>query len=529
MEFETIYENEYIRICSKSKDLYIETFKQGFSHDQLNEVFITHPEIEAVNFTVMKNALMQAPKSMEKFGNFKERIVIQTIENDLKATVVFNVPKANLSLGNRMNLKEELMTALSAKGIVFGIKEDLLQGEIIGGKKYTVAEGTPAVNGNDAIIRMFEIKEIKPEVFEENKVDYYELTLITTVEDNAWLGERIEATDGTPGQSVKGMPLLPVRGKTFPLLYDKKSVYELLEGNKTVLYSKEYGAVFYQEGKVAIMNPLVIEGDIGPKTGNVIFDGYVIINGTVCDGFYVEATKDIEIKGELGLGSVKGIVSTGGSIYIKGGVLSKGHTEIKAVKNIYTKFIDNVDVQCEESAHIGYYCFNSKIKAREVIFDSMKGQVIGGEIVAKTKVVVPILGCELEKKTTVNVTGFDRKVVQKDIDTTLAQLESLKKELQNTKESVAYMDKQAELSNYQVKRRFDEVERIEAIKIQIKELDAKRRAFLSYMETRGDGEIRITKKIFPNCTLTIKKNMIDISAPTLNTTFFVVDGKLKQV
>lgn len=523
-----IFKNEYISIFSIFSDVLVETYKSGFSLKQLDDIFAAHPEIEVVNFTILKSAIDEAPVARQKFAHLKERIVIELINNDLIATIVFNVSKEELEHDNRANLIKELVPKLRSKGILFGIKSELFQEELIGGKTYIIAEGIQVENGTDAIIKMFEIKEVKPEIFEDDKVDYYDMTLITIVEENTWLGERIEATCGKPGKSVQGLMIEPVKGKTFPLLYDKKSVYELVEGNKTVLYSKEYGAVYFLDGKIATMNPLVISGDVGPKTGNIVFDGYIIIKGSICDGFYVEATKDIEIKGELGLGNVKGVVSTGGSIFIKGGILSKGNTEIRAAKDIYTKFADNVNIVSEENTHIGYYCFNSNISAIEVIFDSMKGQIIGGEIKAKTKVVVPILGSELEKRTVVEVAGFDKERIKKDMEEIIARLDSSKKEYQNTKDSIAFLDRQEQPSKYQMKLKYDNIQRLEVIKDEIKKMDNKRRVLQSYLDTRGDGEVRVTKKIFPNCSISIKKKSVEIMEPTFATTFFVSDGKLRE-
>jgi len=81
----------------------------------------------------------------------------------------------------------------------------------------------------------------------------------------------------------------------------------VVQNKKVVLYSKIDGAVHYDGNKISVSNHLEIDGDVDFKTGNIIFDGYVTIKGTVTDGFYVEATKDIEINSPLGLGNVKGI------------------------------------------------------------------------------------------------------------------------------------------------------------------------------------------------------------------------------
>jgi hypothetical protein len=193
----------------------------------------------------------------------------------------------------------------------------------------------------------------KQKYTEMHWVRVYSVKLINKVKPGDWLGERINATEGIPGNSVYGTPILPSKGKNYPLLYDRNTVYEIEQGNKVVLYSKIGGAVNYSNGKIMVSNYLEIDGDVDFKTGNINFDGYVSIKGTVTDGFSVEATKDIEINCDLGLGNVKSIKSHEGSIFIKGGIASKDTAEIYAGKNVFTRFLDNVRLSCGGIVHIG--------------------------------------------------------------------------------------------------------------------------------------------------------------------------------
>ena len=245
---------------------------------------------------------------------------------------------------------------------------------------------------------MFNLEEPKPQIREDGKVDYYDLKLINKVKPGDWLGERINATEGIPGNSVYGTPILPSKGKNYPLLYDRNTVYEIEQGNKVVLYSKIGGAVNYSNGKIMVSNYLEIDGDVDFKTGNINFDGYVSIKGTVTDGFSVEATKDIEINCDLGLGNVKSIKSHEGSIFIKGGIASKDTAEIYAGKNVFTRFLDNVRLSCGGIVHIGFYCINSEVNAKEVFLESIRGNIIGGRINAEVKVTTAILGSNSKEK-----------------------------------------------------------------------------------------------------------------------------------
>jgi uncharacterized protein (DUF342 family) len=99
-------------------------------------------------------------------------------------------------------------------------------------------------------------------------------------------------------------------------MYDRESVREVYENGVTTLYSLRNGAVNYRGDRINVSNYLEINQDIDFKTGNIDFDGYLTVKGSVEDGFSVLANKDIEILGVLGIGSVKEILSRNGSIYI---------------------------------------------------------------------------------------------------------------------------------------------------------------------------------------------------------------------
>ncbi|MCX7746957.1 MAG: FapA family protein [Clostridia bacterium] len=523
-----ILENEYIQITQFPDGLYIKSFKKGFSFDQLNQVLKSHPEIEINDFKVLKSSIQAAPSTPQKFGKLKERILIESAENDLKAFVIFNCSKEDLDMSKRDLLVKETNVKLKEKGIIYGIKSALFFSDIEAGKPYLVAEGIPPVHGTDSIIKMYEIKEPKPEIRENGKVDFYELKLINTVKAGDWLGERISATDGLPGKSVRGVDLPPIKGKNPPLLYDKNSILEVTQGNKTTLCAKFNGAVSYVNGKITVSNHLDIDGDVDLSTGNIKFDGYVTIKGTVSDGFLVEATKDIEINGVLGLGNVKGIVSYEGSIYIKGGICSKGSVEIKAAKNFFTKFIDNAVVHCGGTVHIGFYCINSNIYAKEVLLESSNGQIKGGSIKAEIKVQAAIIGSEIEKRTIVEVTGFDREMLKEELESITQKISDLKSEQLVIKQKLSLLEDSGDLNAFQQKERQMLAKRLLSIRDEIKDSEERRKNLSGYLKARGNGEICITKKLFPNCMLVVKKDILEITSPSPPICFYSQDGELKR-
>jgi uncharacterized protein (DUF342 family) len=524
-----ICKNEYVKIFIDSDGIYMETYKKGFPADQLHNILSSHPEIRITNFIELKNVLDSVTKQPQKFGELKERISTEIADNDIAANIVYNLPKGELDIKNRESLIKETFALLNEKGIVFGIKNEVLVGEILGGKSYVVAERIPPLNGSDAIIKMYEPKEPEPELHEDGKVNFYELKLINKVKTGDWLGERIEATEGIPGKSVKGEPIKPVKGKNYPLNYDRNTVKEIFYNSKTILYSKIDGAVNYSNGRMGVSDHLEVDGDVNFRTGNIKVNGYLTVKGTVTEGFSIEATKDIEINSSMGLANVSAITSTGGSIFIRGGIFSKGDVKIKAAKNVYTKFIDNATIISGESVHIGYYCFNSNITAKEVILDAPNGQISGGQIKAEIRVRAPIIGSEIEKKTLIEVFGFDRKALIEQLNDMFQKIGKLREEQQKLKQVLAYLEGQDELNSSRLEQYNKVLKRMFFIKGEIKSLEEKRKLMASYLKTHGEGEISAGKRIYPNCTFIIRNKKIEISSLIISTTYYAQDRELKQI
>lgn len=529
MERKSIYKDEYLELFEYSGGVYLETFKKGYSIEGFNSILENQPNIEITSFTVMKTAILDAPLPPQKIGGFKERIIIEITDHALKAFIIFNLVKEELDLTNREALVRETAARLREKGIVYGINRDLFTRELSGGRRYLIAEGMPAVNGQDCIITMYELQDARPIIQGDGKADFYDLRLINRVNTGDWLGERLEATEGIPGRTVKGEVLTPEKGKNIALNYDKKSVAEVHSEGKTTLYSKINGAVSYSDGRITVANYLEITGDVNFSIGNIDFDGYLTIKGTVLDGFSVVASKDIEINGDLGLGNVKEIISTGGSIFIRGGIAAKTRPLVKAASDIFVKFADNVELVSGKNVYIGFYCINSTVTAREVIVGSSRGRIIGGSITAEARVSVPIIGSNVEKKTIVEVKGFDRKQILDDLDEATEKAGALKSEQALLKSRISGMGDSKKLNPFQLKEYNQLIERMLQVKDELKETEENKKALSAYLRIRGEGEIVISKKVYRNSLLILKDTVIEVGSNMLSVSYFIQDGKVKEL
>lgn len=529
MQPDIVFKSEFISITIRQDGFYIESFRKGMTQEQFNMLMSSHPEIKITGIMAVKNALVNAPRAPEKFGKTKERIIIDVSEDGLRAFMTLCVGEEDLSESGKANLFKEILGKLHEKGITFGIKNDVLLGNLENDRQILAAEGIAAVDGVDSWIKMYELSEVRPEVKENGNVDHRELNLINRVNMGDWLGERTDPGEGSAGRTVTDGIILPAKGNLLPLLYDKNTVKEVNADGKTTLYARINGAVHYDEKGIGVSNHLEIIGNVGFKTGNIEFDGFLTVKGSIEDSFSVEASKDIEILSDLGLGSVKEIVSREGSILIKGGIAGKNKAVIRGRKNIYTKFVSDTTIICEGSVHIGFYCLNSTIKAKEIILDSPGGQIIGGNTEAEIKVAASIIGSSSEKRTNIIVKGFDRKILKSNADKLAEIIESVKDDLYKAKQEMAVCTNTSNRS----KDHAAMLERIRGnyfeIRDNLKRLEEERKILISYLKTAGEGEIAVMKKVYPNTVFEIKGITKEINKPLLGSRFFAQDGEIKEI
>ncbi len=521
----TIYSSEFIEITKRDDGFYLESFKKGFNQDDFYSIINSHPDIKINNFAVIRETLIFAPQPARKFASVKDRVVVEISNDGLKAFITLTVDEEELK---GQEIIKEIVSKLNEAGVVHGIKKEVFM-SLYSGKPILIAEGTLPEPGEDSQNRLYQLNEVRPEIKEDGKADHYDLHLINMVQTGDWLGEQTHATPGREGRTVRGTVIPSTPGKTYPLFYDKNTVKEVASENVTTLYALKTGAVFFEGDRIGVSNHLEIKDSIGVKTGNVDFDGYLTVQGSVEDNFSVATTKDIEILGEYGVGNVKEIKSHEGSIYIKGGIAGKGKTKVICKKNLYLKYVADADIVCEGTVHVGFYCINSNITAKEVIIDSMKGQIMGGVINAEIKVVSAIFGSPSEKRTTVSVKGFNRMELKAGFDELAEKIERLKAEINKLKQQISaasnsYAGGQArkeELENLN--------ERYGKLKVALSEMEEQRINISGYIKTKGEGEIAVLKKAFPNTLLEIKKIQKEITAPVLRVSYYYSEGNLKEM
>lgn len=521
-----LMQNEYFNIFSKDSKIYISVFSLGFNLNSFPILLKDCPRICITQFLNLKTAIETCSLDAKEIGILKPRVEVNISPDSMKASIKLNITSNELE-SNKENIIKEILETLKNHDIIYGIIPEVLTGGLSVQTDIVIAKGLPPINGDDSIVKYIQLPSRKPTIKEDGSADYYEMNLIYEAKPGDYLGEKTLATSGIPGKTVQGQILPSKPGNDKMLNYDIKTVEQCEENGKLILKALINGAISFSEGKVSILNHLTINGDVGYETGNIDFEGYVTIKGTVSDEFSVVADKDISIESPIGIGAVDKIISRNGDIYIKGGVSGKGKAIIEAGKNVFIKYSNACTISSQENINIGFYSLDSNLTSKNIIVNSSKGRIIGGTINAHAKVVATTIGNKFEKRTVVNVKGFDRSQIKKELDDLLITYKKCLLEVEkNRREMKVYENTIEDINELRKIEEYKYYHNIhEKLMNQISKLEDKRKSLMDYLESKGEGEVSILKEAYPQTFLEIK-NLQKVIRKVTSGTFYTQDNEL---
>lgn len=525
---DTIFRNEKIEILKQEKTYELKTLSVGMSIEAFSSLLSQKfPYIEVASALQVKAALGTAPSGPVLLGNARERVKIRVSEDRLAAYLTLWVEPEQIDATYRVELIREIGAELRKNGISYGVHTAKLGGHLEIGKELCIAEGVPPVPGKDAEVKMIDLSAPVPEVIEDGAANHYEMNLILRVTKGDWLGERLDPVPGKAGTDIHGRLVPPIPGVMIPLRFDRVSVAEEVLDGKTILRSKKSGAVYYRGDAVGVYDFLEVKGDVNFSTGNLDFDGFLSVKGTVEDQFSVAADHDIEILGEYGVGGANEIVSREGNIFIRGGIAGKGKAVVRCKKNLYVKFLSDVTVECEGNVYVGFYAINSYIKARQVIVESPRGRIVGGKIQAEIRIETAELGNRSETRTIAVVSGFNRKKLKSDFEHILRAMEAGKTEMGRLKQRLQIYDE----TNQTPKQRMEQAairDELDGLRESLKKVEYEYKALADHLRTPGEGSIYVKKRCYAKVRIEITNMAIEMKDECGSRTFVSREGELVE-
>ena len=202
---------------------------------------------------------------------------------------------------NRENVTiEDIHTFVKSKGINYGIVGDDFIFEYLDNidnqdATLRVAAGKAPLPGiPDEIECFFDNDSLRiGTITKEGVMDWKDRGKIAQVNEETLLVEIKPGGGGTPGINIYGQSILPENyqinitcGEGVRQTEDGRKFYSTLKGKPQI----------FAEGRIHVLPVLVIEGDVGVKTGHVDFDGHVEVHGVIQKDYKIKA-KSLRAKG----------------------------------------------------------------------------------------------------------------------------------------------------------------------------------------------------------------------------------------
>ena len=366
-----------------------------------------------------KSGVDQSSQFSSEFGAFVD---LQISEDKVQAWM--RVPKSVQGTSDIAPVK----TLIKKRGIKRGIAADLEIQEFMKNctdphEKFIVAQGIPPSVGKPAeIIYNFNTQSDSAGVInEDGSIDFTARGDSPFVKKGSVLAEKKPMEQPKSGIDIFGETLLVGDVDDVPL--EGGEGVELSEDGLKLTATITGQPSIDIKGIISVLESFTVNGDVDFKTGNINFNGNVIVKGNVKEGFIVECEELIanEING--------GIVKTRGDLKVSNGIVN---ADIQTEGSIQAKFVNKTKL----------YGYGDMMVTREIMesyiaisgaLNNETGRITACTIAARKGMSVKQIGTEKAEYSTVKTGADDHlrwvaekydtkiEIIQKDLDITIAQ------------------------------------------------------------------------------------------------------------
>ncbi len=455
------------------------------------------PESESGNELESENEEDLVSEESE-FDNKKDaRISLEVSSDKLSAYVKITPPD-----GGKAITAKDIYNLLNEKNITYGVdseKIEELENSPIYEEAILIAKGEDAQNGKNGELTLnFNIKgRRKPKVLEGGGVDYKDLNYIESVKEGDVLCTVTLPVAGVSGKDVYGNEIKAVDGK--PAALPKGKNAEISEDGLSLIACND-GCVEYISGKVSVYKQLDIPDSIDASTGNIKFSGNVYIKGDVLTGYKVESEGSIFVDGIVEAATLE----AGVDVLLKKGVAGSGKADIKAGKNVISKYIENATVHAKKNIQ-AEAIMHSRIKAgKRIELIGKKALLVGGQIGAGEEVIAGVIGSDMGTSTQVNV-GLDPEVRERyfEINDIITKKEENLESLNKAVTTLNKLKQMGKADKDKIERLKKILEAIGTLKQEVEVLKEEYEDIKECFKSTSSGIVKVKNKLFPGTRISI--------------------------
>ncbi|SFH79627.1 hypothetical protein SAMN04487830_108102 [Pseudobutyrivibrio sp. OR37] len=363
---------------------------------------------------------------------------IQVSSNGLEATMTFKIPDGKNEVPKFT--AAQLLGFLSNANITFGIDQDMLvrlSNSPIYGRPIKVAEGTAQQQGTPGYFEYHFDTTVnrKPTIRPDGTADYMSIKTIETIQEGDVIATYHPAVQGSRGMSVRGQILEPKPVRDLPPLIGRG--FDRSADNLTYT-AKITGKIEVNQGKINISPVHEVKGDVGIETGNIKFNGDVIVHGGVHDGAVIDAAGNVIIHGLIEDCDIK----AGKDLFLLSGVKGNEKTIIDCRGSVTAQFVEYAIVTCGGDITADYF-FKSKVSCDgRIELNGNNASIIGGYVSAVQGIEVNDIGNAFGTTTNVAV-GIDvEKATEYEI--LAKKIQAINENVQKIKKGIEEFDRLGE-------------------------------------------------------------------------------------
>ncbi len=338
--------------------------------------------------------LIEWPQGVE----LSAKPVLSIAEDGMSAMLSLRPPKK----GGGVPTTSEICALLSDSGIVSGIRRQEIE-SLSGGGVYdvevVVAEGQPPTHGLARRTEyLFEGNPGKPYIFrKDGSTNLRELNFVQNKKKGDVLARILPAVAAEAGVTIFGDTVAAVTdgpdaeivpGDNTSFSDSRNEILALIDGN-----------VFIERNMICI-EPVVNVRRVNYETGNIHFDGSVVVREGISDGFTIEAGGTVEIGECVG----RATVTAGRDVLLKGGMNGDGEGTIRAVGDIASKYIENARISCGGHLFVQELLLHTDfVVGSNLVLRGRRGELLGGNGIVGNSLWCKQLGSKAEVLTRISL------------------------------------------------------------------------------------------------------------------------------
>ncbi len=334
--------------------------------------------------------------------------VAEARDAEMEVTIDADEMQAEMTIyapyGGKLPSELELKNVLLAHDVKRGVGKKrlrtLLSNATKGkpGQRYhsVVAKGLLPRRGKDSYVKPVVPNAIErilaPTDSEANKIDMRDFGDIICVKENQIVAKRMPPTIGRSGFTVTGKVISAETGEWRKIKLGSNTYVP--EDQENTVFAKTLGIPKFSKGIISIDDVYTTKG-VNVATGNVNYDGAVIVNGDVTEKMQIHAKGDITINGFVESAHIE---TTGDIIITQGatGKLQEVDCHLIAGGNVFVQHGQGLKVKSDKNVNVAKQLAYSEIDCSgDLVVGDIKqpnGKLFASKIKCRNKVRVGTLG-----------------------------------------------------------------------------------------------------------------------------------------